>query len=122
MGVRLSRQRRFLAIGGGRSDRSHEGISMKRWNEAEDKVLKESASTLSAKQISCLLGRTEKSVGVRAAIIGVSMRKSGDAHHSRKYSEADIDLAHQLHDTGMKLNVIAEKLEIPATSLKNYFY
>lgn len=95
---------------------------MKRWNEAEDKALRQNASTMTAKQIGCLLGRTEKSVCIRAAIIGVGMRKSGDAHHSRKYSEADIDLARQLHDTGMKLSLIAEKLEIPAASLKNYFY
>lgn len=95
---------------------------MKRWNETEDKALKESASTLSAQQIGCLLGRTERSVRARATIIGIGLKKSGDTHHSRKYSEADIDLARQLHDTGMKLNLIAEKLEIPYPALKNYFY
>lgn len=95
---------------------------MKRWNEAEDKTVKESANTLTAKQIGYLLGRTEKSVQARAIIIGIGLRKSGNAHHSRKYSEADIDLAHQLHNTGMGLRLIAEKLEIPAVSLKNYFY
>ncbi|UAN43865.1 DNA-binding protein [Serratia sp. JSRIV001] len=95
---------------------------MKRWNETEEKALKQNASTMTAKQIGYLLGRTEKSVSVRAAIIGVCMRKSGDAHHSRKYSEADIDIARQLHDAGMGLRLIAEKLEIPAASLKNYFY
>ncbi|MFZ1871932.1 MAG: DNA-binding protein [Chania sp.] len=95
---------------------------MKRWTEAEDKALREGAGTLTAKKIGQLLGRTEKSITVRAFNIGISLRKSGDAHHSRKYSEADIDLAYQLHATGMGLRLIAEKLEIPAASLKNYFY
>lgn len=48
---------------------------MKRWNETEDKALKESASTLSAQQIGCLLGRTERSVRARATIIGIGLKK-----------------------------------------------
>lgn len=95
---------------------------MKRWSAAEDKVVKDHASTLTAKQIGHLLGRTEKSIGARAAVIGIQLRKRGDAYHGRKYPEADIELARQLHETGMGLRMIAEKMEIPFASLKNYFY
>ncbi|CAI2140718.1 DNA-binding protein [Serratia marcescens] len=95
---------------------------MKRWSENEDQTLKDSAKTLAVKQIAHLLGRTPKAVSNRANLIGVGLKKSGDAYHGRKYPEADIELARRLHESGMKLRLIAEKLEIPFTSLKNYFY
>lgn len=95
---------------------------MKRWSKNEDRALKESASSLSAKQIAHLLGRSAKAVSNRASLIGVNLKKSGDAYHGRKYPEADIQLAHKLHESGMKLRLVAEKLEIPFSSLKNYFY
>ncbi|AVJ17185.1 DNA-binding protein [Serratia sp. MYb239] len=95
---------------------------MKRWSAAEDKVLKDHASTLTAKQIGHLLGRTAKSIGARAAVVGIELRKRGDAYHGRKYSEADIEMARQLHSAGMGLRLVAEKMEIPFASLKNYFY
>lgn len=95
---------------------------MRRWSEDEDNTLKENAKALAVKQIANLLGRTPKAVGARANLIGVNLKKSGDAYHGRKYPSADIELARRLHESGMKLRLIAEKLEIPFTSLKNYFY
>lgn len=95
---------------------------MKRWSSAEDKTLKDHASTLTAKQIGNLLGRTAGAISHRASIIGVEMRKRGDAYHGRKYPEADIEMARQLHREGMSLKLVAEKMEIPFASLKNYFY
>ncbi|CAE1145025.1 hypothetical protein FS595_09045 [Serratia rubidaea] len=95
---------------------------MKRWSSAEDKTLKDHASTLTAKQIGHLLGRTARAISQRAARIGVEMRKHGDAYHGRKYPEADIETARQLYSSGMSLKLVAEKMEIPFASLKNYFY
>jgi hypothetical protein len=93
-----------------------------RWTEKEDKYLKKNAKILTSKQIGQALGRSQKGVIARASLLKISLRKIGDNNPSRKYSTADIDLAQQLYNAGMKPRHIAEKLEIPAGTLGNYFY
>lgn len=92
------------------------------WTEKEDKYLKKNAKILTSKQIGAALGRSQKGVIARAMLLKVSLIKIGDHNPSRKYPTADIDLAMQLHEAGMKPRHIAEKLEIPVMSIKNYLY
>jgi transposase len=64
------------------------GISMaaiRAWTEEEDAVLREQASTLSLRQLAARLDRSYHVVRHRLRDLGVSLKKSGHAHHMAKY-------------------------------------
>lgn len=93
-----------------------------KWNECEIKVIRKYAGILTAEDIGLLIGRTKEAVISRASKLHISLQKSGDCHHSRKYSQADEELARQLHAAGMRPRHIAEKLGINPISIGNFLY
>lgn len=48
--------------------------------------------------------------------------KYGQSHHNAKASDADVELARRCKEAGMKLREIAEKLEYPANTVRDWIY
>jgi hypothetical protein len=92
------------------------------WQPCETALLQKYATSLTAKDIGRLLGRTEDAVLGKARNMQIRMQKRGDTHPSRKYSSEDVELARQLHAAGVPPREIAEKLGIKVISLGNFIY
>lgn len=93
-----------------------------KWQDAEIKIIRKYAASLTAEDIGLLIGRTKEAVISRASKLHISLQKRGDCHHSRKYSQEDAELARQLHAAGVRPRHIAEKLGINPISIGNYLY
>lgn len=98
-------------------------MSGKPWCAAERMMLRRYGPYLTAAVMGQLIGRSRHGVLWQAKQLNIKVGpRRGDKHHSRKYPEADIQLAKQLRDAGMKIRIIEEKLEIHPGSLKNFLY
>lgn len=72
----------------------------KPWSDTEDAFLKRHASTKSCVWIGERLKRSSSSVHHRASRLGVSMIKSGEAHHKAKATQQAADMITLLNDNG----------------------
>jgi len=89
-----------------------------RYTSDEDKVIINNAGKLTIDQIGKLINRTAKSVQTRGQLLkkkGLidSLYCYGENHHCSVYSNEDVELVRQLHDEGLPMKLIAEKMEIP---------
>jgi len=95
----------------------------KRWTPAEDAIISKHAGTLTATKIAAQLEeRTASQVTHRAKRLKISLKTHGDNCSWSKYSDHDCELARQLHDEGMAVKLISEKLEIPFHALTSIIY
>ncbi|AXH72143.1 MAG: DNA-binding protein [Siphoviridae sp. ctdc_1] len=88
----------------------------------EIRLIRRLAKTHTAQQIAEMTGRSRRSVANKAFDLGISMKKHGDNHYNVKYSDEDVELARQLHEAGLGVREIAEKMEIPQDHLSNILY
>lgn len=65
------------------------------------------------------MAEAAKELGVpKSRVVGAAERykirfqKRGEKHHAATYSDRDIELCRELHDEGLSLNEISEKMEI----------
>lgn len=84
--------------------------------------MREMAGKHTAAEIGGRLGRGVDSVKHKARAIGVSLRTYGERCPWAKYSDHDCELARRLHEEGMSLPLIAEKLEIPYWAVHSIVY
>ncbi|WP_368287337.1 DNA-binding protein [Kluyvera intermedia] len=94
----------------------------KDWCRAELVVVRLCSGNVRVKQIGLLIGRSESAVRTKAREVGINLRLRGRFHQSVKYSDADVELARELHSAGVKLREIAEKLELPRGMVDQYVY
>lgn len=88
------------------------------WTDAQTKLLISSAEKLTAAEIAVALGKSEVAVWSRAYYLRkkgvyVALQKSGPNHPSARHSDHDVELCRQLHDAGLSMAAVAEKMEIP---------
>lgn len=77
---------------------------------------------MSSAEIGRLLNRTSDSVKHRAQRIGVSLRKYGEACPGAKYSNATVDRARDLHESGVMPKEISKQLGVPYWNVCDFVY
>jgi hypothetical protein len=90
--------------------------SGKRWTTAEVRFLEQNAGTMKTADIAAALGRDCQAVRNKACILGISLPGN------RKYSAEDVELCRALAREGLHYDVIAEKMEIPAGTVRSFVY
>ena len=70
------------------------------WTDTDDAFLKRHAATQSCVWIGERLKRSRSSIHGRAKKLGVSMIKSGEAHHNAKATRQAADMVTLLNDNG----------------------
>lgn len=88
----------------------------KRWTTAEVRFLEQNAATMKTADIAAALGRDRQAVRNKASTLGLSLPGN------RKYSAEDVDLCRALFREGLHYEVIAEKMEIPAGTVRSFVY
>lgn len=87
------------------------------WNASDEAYLSKWAGVKSCAELAIALERPKKAVAYKAAKMGLSLRLMGERHHSAVHSNADVELCRQLSDAGLSAAVIAEKMEIPESTV-----
>ena len=101
------------------------GISLavmaKPWTDAEDAIIRRNAATMTTQQIADLLpGRSAVSVRGYAHRKGIRLYKSGERHHRCRIPDHDVELCRAMHDEGLTVKEIAEKMEINPGTVSQY--
>lgn len=94
----------------------------KRWSRGEDRILVDMARTCSATKIGQALGRSVDSVTHRCRGLGVSLTKSGENHSQCRHSDAVVEMARRLHESGHGPKWIAGELGMPLRTVKSVVY
>jgi hypothetical protein len=92
------------------------------WTNDEIALLVRCAGKMTATKIAMLVNRKPAGVRDKARELGISLKLTGDLHQAVKHPCADVELARQLREAGMKRRVIAEKLEIPLRTIDNFIH
>lgn len=88
----------------------------KRWSREDVKFLESNARKLKAADIAVALGRDTQSVRNKASCLGLSLRSNC------LHSDEDVELCRALFREGLHYEVIAEKMEIPAGTVRSIVY
>ena len=88
----------------------------RRWTREDVKFLESNARKLKAADIAAALGRDVQSVRNKASQLGLSLRSNC------LYSDEDVELCRALFREGLHYEVIAEKMEIPAGTVRSIVY
>ena len=94
----------------------------KAWTEADDKLLKKNAATMTSAELSKLLDRGPSAIKHRASKLGISLKKYGEKCSYAKYSDAVCEKARELHDGGMRPVDISRKLNVPYWNVCDFVY
>lgn len=92
------------------------------WVPAEIAIMKLCAGKMHVDTIGALIGRSGRSVASKAHKLGICLRLQGKYHQRAKYAHEDVELARTMRERGETINTIAERLEIPASTIKHYVY
>ena len=93
----------------------------KPYSVSEVKILKRMAGIRSARVISWLLdNRSVHSVREKAHQLNIRLFCYDENHHNCKYSDEDVEMIRCLYDEGLNPHVIAEKMEIPKSAVKDF--
>lgn len=85
----------------------------KKWTATEEERLRElGASGARLREAAAQLGRAESTVSLKAARLGISFMKRGEAHHRTTHSAAEIREIVRLHRSGWRNVQIARHLGI----------
>ncbi|EAY8716924.1 AsnC family protein [Salmonella enterica] len=80
---------------------------------SEDVFIRANRHNMTLREVSDHLGRYKSSVTFRAALLGVSYRKLGDSHRSKKYPDSDVELIRQLrNEYNLTFREIGEKFDL----------
>lgn len=93
--------------------------SSARWTKAELQYLRTHGGKVSLAEIAAAIGRTRAAVACKAVEIGVDCKTYGERHWMSRHSDADVDLCRQLHEAGLSVPEIAEKMEMPRGTVGN---
>lgn len=94
----------------------------KPWSPVELAYLRENIRTTQCRVIAESLGRTLRSTQIKALKEGGGPRNFGERHHLAKYSDHDIELCRELHAGGLGPKIIAEKMEMPVSTVEGIVY
>ncbi|EOI7372953.1 TPA: hypothetical protein ACJFUB_004440 [Yersinia enterocolitica] len=94
----------------------------KPWSPVELAYLRENAGTTRHQAIADHLGRTLRSAQLKALKEGFRPRNIGERHYLAKYSDHDVDLCRELHEEGLSVRIIAEKMEMPVSTVEAIVY
>ena len=97
-------------------------MKYKRWVRAEVVIIKQCAGSMTVERIGQLIGRTGAAVRTKARELKICMYLRGNYHQSVKYLQEDIELARELHQSGINRQDIAEKLEMPNGAVNQFVY
>lgn len=97
-------------------------LSYRRWTFEEERKLKKWAGKLSVTEISQLLGRSYKSVQIKANGMGLCLVQYGERSHAAKYPDSVVDYARRLHAGGWSPRRISAKYKWPLYLVKQWCY
>ena len=89
------------------------------WTPQHLRSLRELCATKSAQHIADLTGHTRSSVYAKIHILGLKATKHGELSSSSRYSAWDISMVRQLAADGMRISLIAIKMEMPTRTVWN---
>lgn len=92
------------------------------WTDEEISTIRTMAGTATSAVIGAALGRTGNQIKHIASRYGISLRCYGEHTPWSKYSDACVEQARTLHDTGMKPKQIATILNIPYSAVRDFVY
>ncbi|HAT1683823.1 TPA: AsnC family protein [Klebsiella oxytoca] len=88
----------------------------------QDKFIRDNRHTLSIRKVATILGKKAGAVAFRIKKMGISYFKCGDLHSRTKYPDSDVALICALRDGDMAFPKIAEKFDIPESTVKSIYY
>lgn len=88
----------------------------KLWTREDTLFLKDNAWKMKTTELAAALGRNAQSIRCKASYIGISLCGN------RIHSQADVDLCRALFRERVSIPDIAEKMEIPAPTVRSYVY
>lgn len=92
------------------------GISLrtcgKEWSEQEKQFVIKNAPFMTKVQMAKVLNRTEISIQSFCQYHKIRLAKTGQYHHSSRISDEDVEMCRKLHEEGVPVRDIAEKMEI----------
>lgn len=95
---------------------SNPGLLAKKrpFTKEEERLIRQNSKTMTVKQVAALLGRKPIDITQKALRMNVSFFKCGDAHHSTRISDDDVQLIQALREVEERLTYkeIAEKFDI----------
>ncbi|OWF73535.1 hypothetical protein B4902_08520 [Yersinia frederiksenii] len=94
----------------------------KLWSAVELSYLRENVEITRHQAIADHLGRTLRSAQIKALKEGFVPRNIGERHYRAKYSDHDVELCRELHEQGIGTKVIAEKMEMPVSTVEAIVY
>lgn len=87
------------------------------------KFMRESQKTLTLAEIADHLGRSKDALRHAMLLRGWATRKiAGEKHPMCKYPDSDVELCRALHDDGMAIPLIAEKMEVPYQTVRSWVH
>ncbi len=97
-------------------------VKVKRWDSVDESFVRKNATTMSLNEIASHLGRTVDSVKAFAQAKNISLMKRGENHWAAKVSDEDVELCRRLHEDGMPVKLIARKMEMQWSHVRNIIY
>ncbi|HDL7014690.1 TPA: hypothetical protein PXN82_003834 [Yersinia enterocolitica] len=94
----------------------------KPWSPVELDYLRENVGTTRHQAIADHLGRTLRSAQIKALKEGFGPSNIGERHYLAKYSDHDVELCRGLHEKGVGPKIIAEKMEMPVSTVEAIVY
>lgn len=85
------------------------------WTREDMAILEKNAGKMKTSELAALLDRDVRSIRNKAACIGLSLRNC-------VHSDEDVELCRALFREGLHYEVIAEKMEIPAGTVRSIVY
>lgn len=86
-------------------------------NEIE--FIRINSTTMSVRDMSAILGRSEGSIKSAARRYNISLKKYGEKHHCAKLSDHDVDLIRDIHDAGIGIVEISRKFDVCRNTISN---
>lgn len=86
--------------------------NQQQWDRNELEIIKRNAGKMTAKDIAQILERSPSSVRKKAYAMGISLICVGENSPHSIHSDKDVVLCRQLRDEGMRVKLIAEKMEM----------
>lgn len=90
------------------------------FNSREDKYIKSNVGKKTLSEIAAHLGYPLHSIKGRVKRLGLSGTYEPCHFIKCRHSSYDVELCRQLHDEGLSIPLIAEKMEIPVYTVKGY--
>lgn len=93
------------------------------YSKSDLKFMRDNQKTLTLAEIAHHSGRSKDAVRHAMLLRGWGIgRCTGEKHPMCKYPDSDVELCRALHDDGMAIPLIAEKMEVPYQTVRSWVH